>query len=175
MKNEYKILNDRVIIYAYRKGAYVEILVDKENFDLVSNIPGTWSVKVSNSGKLYAVTHKPVYIEMHKLILPDIPEGSVRDHSNRNSLDNRKNNLEAVTQMINMQNQGKRLNNKSGIKGVSWHKLKKKWVAQVDAMGYHRYLGAYDCKYEAGRVANAYRLEMGIPAERTPITIGHHH
>lgn len=47
-----------------------------------------------------------------------IPEGMVIDHLNGDPWDNRIENLECKTQKQNMQNQRKRLTNKSGITGV---------------------------------------------------------
>ena len=53
------------------------------------------------------------------------------DHINRDTLANRKSNLRVCTQSQNGANQKIPKNNRSGYKGVYWHKYKKKWVASV--------------------------------------------
>ena len=40
-------------------------------------------------------------------------------------------------------NRGKQVNNKSGYKGVSWHKQKEKWVAQIKIEGKNKFLGFF--------------------------------
>ena len=49
------------------------------------------------------------------------------DHINRNSLDNRLENLRCVTQSVNQQNTGIQKTNTSGIKNISYCKQKKTW------------------------------------------------
>jgi hypothetical protein len=53
------------------------------------------------------------------------------DHINRNRSDNRISNLREVTNKQNLQNAGKYSHNTSGHSGVSWHKQRSKWVAQI--------------------------------------------
>jgi len=52
----------------------------------------------------------------------------VIDHINRNSLDNRLDNLRCVSHSANSQNQGIRKTNTSGIKNISYRKTENKWV-----------------------------------------------
>lgn len=54
------------------------------------------------------------------------------DHVNRVRTDNRISNLREVTNKQNMQNAGKRSDNTSGHPGVSWHKQRSKWRAQIE-------------------------------------------
>lgn len=62
---------------------------------------------------------------MHRLIM-GYPEQNI-DHINGNKLDNRRENLRLCTQSGNTANAGKRINNTSGYKGVSWDKKAKRW------------------------------------------------
>jgi len=55
------------------------------------------------------------------------------DHINCIPSDNRISNLRLCTRAQNSANIPKRTNNKSGIKGVCWHKKSKKWTAQICA------------------------------------------
>lgn len=82
-----------------------------------------------------------------------IPDGMVIDHINGNTTDNRILNLRLVTQSENMQNtRGARAdNNTSKIKGVTFDKRRKKWIAQIFVDGKHHYLGQWDSKEEAAK------------------------
>ena len=61
---------------------------------------------------------------LHHMILPDCPDGMVRDHINLNKMDNRKENLRVVTRSIN--NANKRYRNKHGYRGIVWSHAKVK-------------------------------------------------
>lgn len=66
------------------------------------------------------------------------------DHKNKNSLDNRIENLRPASDSQNQSNQFPSKRSKSGIRGVSWHKRSKRWFAQVTfrkirTISYHKY------------------------------------
>lgn len=96
-------------------------IVDDEDYEWLSQY--RWCAV--NEGKKkplwYAVAK--VYgknVKMHRLLLGD-PAGVV-DHRNRNSLDNRRENLSTVTQVENSRNKRHSSNNKLGVKGVNFHR-----------------------------------------------------
>lgn len=76
-------------------------------------------------------------------------EGFVIDHINRNSLDNRKNNLRFVSQHANTTNQRIRKTNTSGITGVFKRRDTGKWSAGIMVDGRAIRLGCYNTKEEA--------------------------
>jgi hypothetical protein len=59
-----------------------------------------------------------------------LPEDQI-DHINGEPTDNRISNLRAVSNIENCKNQKKPKNNTSGVVGVSWHKIDKKWMAHI--------------------------------------------
>lgn len=112
--NQYKIVEDKVIIFVNSKGITYEYLVDKkvyfENKDIYST---RWSV--SSYGYLEACItigqkHKKKYL--HKIIMPS-KKGLVVDHINGNTRDNRLSNLRYLTHIQNIRNQ--RIKNPIGI------------------------------------------------------------
>jgi hypothetical protein len=58
------------------------------------------------------------------------PENEL-DHINRNTSDNRIENLREVSHMCNLRNAGEWKNNTSGVKGVTWNKIDKRWRSQI--------------------------------------------
>lgn len=72
------------------------------------------------------------------------------DHINPdNTLDNRKSNLRPATTFEQAQNKGEYANNTSGIKGVSWDKLRHKWKAYIGVNNKTVHLGLFVDKNEA--------------------------
>lgn len=66
---------------------------------------------------------------MHRVIM-NAPKGIQVDHINHDTLDNRKANLRLCTQTQNSMNRLTQ-SHSSKYKGVTWHKLAKKWVARI--------------------------------------------
>lgn len=71
------------------------------------------------------------------------------DHRNGIRADNRRSNLRHATHAQNVQNQGKRSDNKSGLKGVSWSRLHKQWRAQIQRHGKRHNIGLFRTPIEA--------------------------
>jgi hypothetical protein len=73
----------------------------------------------------------------------DWPKSRV-DHENTVRLDNKWTNLRLATASQNAANAGTRVNNTSGVKGVSWDKCCKKWFAKITVDGKQIYLGVFE-------------------------------
>lgn len=113
-------------------------LVDDEDYEFLSQFK--WCADTSY-GTLYAIRQSQGKSQrLHQLLLPDFPHV---DHINGDGLDNRKHNLRGCSASQNLMNRGKQSNNTSGFKGVSWHKVHNKWVAQIKVNGKGRTLGYY--------------------------------
>ena len=95
-------------------------------------------------------------ISMSRLIL-ELEPGDKReaDHINHNILDNRRNNLRICTSSQNQGNRKIQKNTTSQYKGVYWHKLTGKWLAQITINRKHIHLGLFDNERTA---AFAYNL-----------------
>ena len=95
--------------------------------------------------KLYLL-HRIIY-RMH---FGDLTDEFQVDHIDGNPMNNRIENLRKATSQQNAQNSrvqsGKR---HSGLKGVTWHAHKSKWVARVRVCGRNKLVGYFDTDKEA--------------------------
>ena len=83
------------------------------------------------NGKSYTA-HRIAWVLKTK----DYPEFDI-DHINGNKWDNRWCNLRIATRSQNCQNKQIYAKSKSGVKGVCFHKLTGKWLAQIKVDGRH--------------------------------------
>ena len=103
------------------------------------------------------------YYGVHRLVwmyfYGSFPDGEI-DHINGNRRDNRIENLRVANKSINAQNKRcARSDSSTGVLGVSWHKMAKKWVAQISKNGKKKHLGSFDDIEEAkSAYINAKRL-----------------
>ena len=81
------------------------------------------------------------------------------DHIDCDKLNNRIENLRSVTQSQNQLNRKIFKCSKSGVKGVYWHKGKKKWTSGCSNSGQWYNLGTYDTREEAEKSVRDFREE----------------
>lgn len=108
---------------------------------------GKLTVYAARTSKLEDGPNK-ITIFLHREILTP-EDGFYVDHISGNGLDCRRINLRPATCEQNAQNSRRRKDNKSGLKGVSWHKQRGAWVAQISVHGKRRHIGLFTTKYEA--------------------------
>lgn len=156
MKNKYFIDGEVVTVFIKYKKEVLETLVDIDDLEKIKNYNVTWYGNERN-GNVYVVANnsfiegKAKVIKLHQLIL-DFPSRNkelVVDHINRDTLDNRKENLRIVTRVENAQNSGLPSNNKSGVKGVHFNEKDKVWVARISINGKRKSLGTHHNKEDA--------------------------
>lgn len=126
-------------------------IVDAEMFDELNRF--NWSADklgyVSQSGS----SDSRRTISMARLVFQP-KKGYEVDHRNCNKLDNRKCNLRQATRSENCCNCGRRKDNKTGFKGVTFWKPGNCWRAQIQKNRKRFYLGPFSTKKKA---AAAYR------------------
>ena len=126
-------------------------IIDDEDCGLVSKYK--WQARVSPRN-VYArhtlrENGKPKRtLDMHRLIM-NAPENSQVDHINGNGLDNRKTNLRICKKSDNAKNATKRIDNKSGYKGV--YKFQNKWRAMIGVNNKRVHLGMFEDKVDAAK------------------------
>src|SRR5574343_140474 len=105
------------------KGMF-EVLFDEEDRKIIDSYSWRIKCKMGSQNNYVAcniwINGKRTVRYLHQLILPNV---KYVDHINRNSLDNRRENLRSVTSKQNYQNAKKRLKpSTSKYKGVYWNK-----------------------------------------------------
>jgi hypothetical protein len=122
-------------------------LVDDEDCNWLNQ--WKWCALPTNNGFM-ACRHGSEFLYMHRVIL-GAEKGQLVDHINHNQLDNRKQNLRICTQSQNLMNREKTKRSKSGYKGVFWHKIGRKWLAQIKVNHRTFYLGLFSDVAEAAK------------------------
>ena len=109
-----------------------EAVIDAIDADIVGQ--KNWHA-APRGNQVYAVAKttidgKSANLYLHKL-LTKRQDGLCVDHIDRNGLNNRRSNLRMVTTSQNLMNSVANRRSKSGIRGVSYCKKTKKWVATL--------------------------------------------
>jgi hypothetical protein len=140
-------------------------IVDDSDFDELSQ--WKWKASWAECTQSFYATRtdhssgQPVTVRMHRYILGLAPGDNVQgDHRNGETLDNRRENLRAVTAAENQCNKATYRNNRSGYKGVSWYKAKHCWRAYIGANGKITHLGYFDDLEDAARAYNVAAKEL---------------
>lgn len=110
---------------------------------------------VGSGGYAYAhIKGSNKSMQFHKEVI-SAQKGNVRDHINRNRLDNRKENLRETSYLVNAVNFTLKRNNTSGYSGVSYDIECAKWKARIRFNNKTYYLGRYDSKADAIKARKA--------------------
>lgn len=139
--------------YDPETGIFTRIIANSPN-----TVPGAvagWKTKTGYTElKIDGITYKA-----HRLAIlymtGRMPEGDV-DHANLDRNDNRFANLREATRTQNQANREKLSSNKSGFKGVNFHKASNKFTAQGSAYGKKHYLGIFDTAEAAQQAYKAF-------------------
>ena len=132
-------MQSRVIVNRKRE---IYALVDKEDFEAVSGY--NWYFSGLGGRSIYRViSYKPRRTQLLSRFLMNPEDSVVVDHINRNVLDNRRCNLRICTQPENLRNAGVYRSNKSGYKGVGWHKGRQMWRARIQLDKKPAFLGYF--------------------------------
>lgn len=90
----------------------------------------------------------------------EVPDGMDIDHINGDRTDNRWVNLRVVSRSQNNMNAKIRVDNKSGVKGVTFDKRRGKWAAEIRANNKKIFLGRFDTIEEAAEKRKLAESEM---------------
>lgn len=127
------------------------IIVDNNNYYNLNKFE--WNISCG-----YPYRYKKGHIWfIHWDVIGKPKKGFVTDHINGNKLDNRLENLRICNTSQNHCNKGLQKNNKSGFKGVCWHKKRKKWRVKVQKDKKIVFSNEFYNKIDA---ANAYNIAV---------------
>jgi hypothetical protein len=123
--------------------------IDLEDFDKI--ISYQWYPKRSAWGTYCNGYVEKQVVVLHRYLM-NAELGQYVDHIDKNTLNTRKFNLRFITNQQNGFNRKMGKNNKSGIMGVHWNKLRNKWCARIKVDYRGIYLGLYEDFNEATTV-----------------------
>jgi hypothetical protein len=135
VKNDFRILGDKVEIDIYCKGKKMVTFIDLVDLERVSSFEGNWYGFVDNrSGKIYVkLNQKEKNILLHRVIIGlENVKGYVVDHLNHKTTDNTRTNLRATTFVRNAK---RKLEEVAQVK-----KAGKKWGVYVRGILVGQYL-----------------------------------
>jgi len=142
-------------IITNRKGEKFEILYDEQDAHLFEEyayyiVKGKYTNYVMRNKSMKLGKRR--IIRLHNDIMKN-PKGMVVDHLNKNGLDNRRENLEIVSNMENVA-RGDLGISRTGLRGVSFDKTSKKNPFQVTAWveGKQKHLGRRPTRISAARL-----------------------
>lgn len=125
-------------------------LIDDEDYDYLARWKWCYAKPRNGHSSCNVVRKDKQRILIMSRVILDAPVGLQVDHINHNPLDNQHNNLRLATARQNAANTRGRKHS-SIYKGVSFHRLIKRWVAQIRIDDKNKYLGSYVSESEAAR------------------------
>ena len=168
MKNDHEICGDTLVIRIATRGLVVECLADAVDSELIAGY--RWSALKNKSGGFYAYCNTKKML-MHRVIT-SAPAGSMVDHINHNTMDNRRANLRVVDNAQNMQNLTKATRrSRSGVLNVFWYKNYQKWEAGLRLNGKNIKLGYFDDIKAAEAAVKAARARL-MPFSQEALAAG---
>jgi hypothetical protein len=131
-----------------------EVIIDDDIAPLV--LAKKWHISDRKRGIYFATSilfpdGKRRDVKLHRFIM-DCPPGLLVDHKNGNHLDCRRQNLRIATTAENTRNEPMLKTNKSGKRGVNFHKGMNKWRAYITFNKRQIHLGYFDTPEEAAAV-----------------------
>jgi hypothetical protein len=145
-------------IKSKRHGEHTVLLDDEDAWVLKYNwhIQGKPGYYYANTNLYDPITRKQTSMRMHRLLIPC--ERLYVDHINHNTLDNRKENLRAVTPTQNMQNRKKAANKLCSYKGV--YSKGPTYYAEIQVNGKTFRVGHFKTEVEAAVAYDLKALEF---------------
>lgn len=132
-------------------------IVDDEDYEWLSKYKW-YARKIHTMNSFTAVRNKTVEgkqtnVVMYREIM-NAPSGTIVDHINHDTLDNRRSNLRVCDMYQSSRNRRVAANNSTGYKGVGYHKATKKYRARIQAGGKKIDIGYYKDPKDAARAYN---------------------
>lgn len=123
------------------------VIVDDVFFEELSR--AKWHCSKGYAARVVYTNQGKAIVWMHRFILErkigrKLLHNEFPDHIDRNPFNNKSENLRVVTKSQNAMNSRLRSDSKSGYRGVSWSKQKKKWRSTININKVQKHLGFFD-------------------------------
>ena len=164
MKNKFEVRGDVTVIFIEHKGEMTTTTISTEDLPTLQAIPYRWyamNVGTAERPKVYVGTKiGGVTVYMHTILVKTPPK-MVVDHMNHNPMDNTRDNLQVVTNAVNVQRRkGAQCNNEaSGFRNV-YKNDSGNWFVRLTKNGQRFHIGTYATKEEANQKAIAARIRL---------------
>jgi len=157
--NSFEFKDNICLIGIFKRdgGEPVYAVIDASDYDLAKD--KKWFLKQHEHGHYVASGSGSNYISLSRLIMNAKP-GEEVDHQHHDRLDHRKSNLRVCTKSQNQCNSRVRSDNKTGIKGVYWHKKTKKWKVELQKNRMRYPIGEFKDFEQAKAAAQKARIEL---------------
>lgn len=158
MKNKYEIRGNDVIIFVNGYDKVWECIIDLEDFEKVSSIPNKWYIAKGKYDSIYVyyqtyINEKRTSIKLHQFLMGTFGKGKtgniVVDHKDGDQLNNRRNNLQITTQLVNVHKAKVMKTNKLGVKHIRFRKDRNKYQVQFERQRKNIHVGYFDTLDEA--------------------------
>lgn len=145
------------------KWGVLEIILCQKGYDLYQN--HTWTIYKNRHNfylrrQIYYKDGSKKIESFHRELLGLNIKNLYVDHINRNTLDNRIENLRICSNQENSFNRRKHIDGKSKYKGVSFHKKTQKWQVSITKNNKSYYIGLFKSQEEAAKAYNIKALEL---------------
>lgn len=149
---------DTIIPLTGSRGRGLFVRIDLCHFEQLSRY--CWFLATKRG---YVARHgradEPKLVYIHREIM-NFPLGMDVDHVNGDHLDNRTENLRVASRSENNANAHKPRERLSLFRGVTWSKVKSRWVAQIDWQGRHYVAGYFLSEKEAARARDGAAIAL---------------
>lgn len=169
MNNVYEIRGDVTAIFLRsKKYGAMETLISTCKLERAMEFCNSWYPNYSKkTNTFYAKGNTPMIngkhvgsARLHRWITEGV-EGFDIDHFDHDTLNNVDSNLRRANKSENNQNRrGAQVNNKSGVRGVCWHKQSGKWQAKIIINKKHITIGRFKILEEARTAVELARKEF---------------
>ena len=160
VRKSFQLMEKNIVIESHDRWLLVDISTKKYPHATMAVDKDVWNdydggrvfaARIGSSKYIYAKTNvskgkvcsEPLF---HHLVVAKVSGYDV-DHKRQGTMhfvDNRIANLRLITHRKNGMNASKKINNTSGVTGVSWDKSGKKWEAYIHLLGKKKSLGRYN-------------------------------
>jgi hypothetical protein len=153
---------DHAVMFVTYRENLLECKISLEDVERVTAYGKLWNAGLGKSRRLQVQRRNGKKIQILSRWLMDAPEGTIVDHFNRDTLDNRRiENLRFASQSFNVMNSSYSRGS-SGQRGICWSHRHGKWLSRIRVNGVCIYRELSDSLEGAAEARKAFMIAYGI-------------